>query len=136
VVGPVFPTQSTRITSSFSDDHPLGVDIGASTQGVAGDPVVASFGGVVTTAGVPNWSPSGSSYVIIDGTDSRTYRYTHMSDISISAGDSVTGGQHIGNMSDVGASGQVHLHYEVFENGQRIDPLTLYPNTTFTQPGD
>jgi hypothetical protein len=34
-------------------------------------------------------------------------------------------------MSDVGVSGQVHLHFEVFENGQRIDPLSLYPDITF-----
>jgi RHS repeat-associated protein len=132
---PVFPTNSTRITSTINDDHPLGIDIGATTPGQAGDPVVAAMGGIVTTAGTPDWSPSGSSYITIEGTDERTYRYVHTDNIFVSSGDTVTTGQQISTMSDVGAPGNVHLHFEIFEDGQRIDPLSLYPDTIFTLPG-
>jgi murein DD-endopeptidase MepM/ murein hydrolase activator NlpD len=131
---PVFPTESTRITSTFGGVHPLGIDVGAISQGVAGDAVKAAMGGIVTTAGNPDWSPSGSSYVTIEGTDGRTYQYTHTDNISVSVGDTVTTGQQISSMSDVGAEA-VHLHFEVSENGQRIDPLSLFPDTTFTLPG-
>jgi RHS repeat-associated protein len=132
---PMFPTDSTRITSTFNDVHPFGIDIGATTPGQAGDPVVAAMGGIVTTAGKPDWSSSESSYIIIDGSDERTYRYVHTDNISVSPGDTVATGQQISTMSDVGANGQVHLHFEVFEDGQRINPLSLYPDINFALPG-
>jgi RHS repeat-associated protein len=134
IESPVFPTDSTRITSTFGGNHPLGIDVGATSQGVAGDVVRAAMGGTVITAGSPDWSPSGSSYVIIEGNDGRTYRYTHTDNMLVTAGDTVTTGQQVSSMSDVGADA-VHLHFEVFENGQRIDPLSLFPDTTFTLPG-
>jgi murein DD-endopeptidase MepM/ murein hydrolase activator NlpD len=124
---PAFPTESTRITSYFDDDHPYGIDIGALDRGVPGDPVHASMSGTVTRAGVPEWSSS--TYIDIDGDDGRTYRYLH-TDIGedITEGTRVTTGQQIATMSDNGSPGQVHLHYEVFENGARIDPLSLFPD--------
>jgi RHS repeat-associated protein len=132
---PVFPTNSTRITSTFNEDHPLGIDIGATVPGQAGDSVVAAMGGMVTIAGNPDWSPSGSSYIIIEGADERTYRYVHTDNISVSLGDTVTTGQQISTMSDIGAPGDVHLHFEVFEDGRRIDPLSIYSDIIFTLPG-
>jgi RHS repeat-associated protein len=131
--GPVWPTTSTKITSTFGTDHPFGVDVGATTQGQKGDPIVTSIGGKVTEAGHPDWSGSGSSYVIIEGTDGRTYRYTHSENITVKTGDTVTTGQQISTMGKDGTK-VVHLHFEVFEGGKRIDPLSLYPDTSFTLP--
>jgi murein DD-endopeptidase MepM/ murein hydrolase activator NlpD len=120
-----WPTNSIRITSNFDLVHPLGIDIGAVEPGVAGDPVWASRGGEVTTAGNPDWSPSGSSYVIIRGVDGREYRYVHMGDLDVQVEDDVVQGQQIGEMGDVGAPEGVHLHYEIREDGVPIDPTTL-----------
>ena len=131
--GPVLPTDSLRIANEFGEDHPLGIDIGAETPGVAGDPIYAAVGGTVTMAGVPDWSPSGSTHITIEGDDGRTYRYVH-TDIpeGTQVGNTVTAGEQIATMGDNGAPGQVHLHYEVFENGDRIDPTSLYPDTPFS----
>jgi murein DD-endopeptidase MepM/ murein hydrolase activator NlpD len=131
----VFPTDSRRITWAFGNDHPLGVDIGALTPGVSGDPIFAAMGGVITMAEIPSWSPSSSTYIIINGDDGRTYRYLHiLIPDTIQVGDIVTTGQQIATMSHIGSPGQVHLHFEVFENGQRIDPLSLFSDLTFTFP--
>jgi len=89
--------------------------------------VVASVNGEVTTSGIPSWSPSGSSYVIIKGSDGREYRYVHMAGLSVAVGDDVKQGQFLGSMDKIGAPGGVHLHFEVRENGKPINPLNILP---------
>lgn len=121
-----WPTESKRIKSAFDPvTHPLGIDIGAKQQGVAGDVIRAVEGGTVTTAGFPSWSPSGSSYVIITGADGREYRYAPLGEISVAVGDAIAQGQQLGTMGDVGASGNVHLHLEIRESGEPIDPMSF-----------
>jgi murein DD-endopeptidase MepM/ murein hydrolase activator NlpD len=125
---PIWPTESHRVTWKFGADHKLGIDIGALEAGVAGDTVRASMGGTVTTSGKPTWSPSGSSYVIINGTDGREYRYVHMDGLKVKQSDQVAQGQELGSMDKVGAPGGVHLHFEIRENGKAVDPLKLLPS--------
>jgi RHS repeat-associated protein len=125
-VGLLWPTESRRVTASFGPEHPLGIDIGPLQQGVAGDVVRAIGGGTVTTAGNPDWSPSGSSYVIIQGAGGREYRYAHMGEINVAVGDVVDQRQQIGSMGDVGAAGQIHLHFEIRQAGTAIDPFPLF----------
>ena len=120
-----WPTESRNVTSVLGPAHPSGIDIGALTQGVAGDLITASAGGTVTTAGFPSWSHSGASYVVIQGEQGMEYRYAHMGQISVAVGDVVTQGQQLGTMGDVGAPGQVHLHFEVLQYGRRQDPLPM-----------
>jgi murein DD-endopeptidase MepM/ murein hydrolase activator NlpD len=122
---PKWPTESTRVTSKFNRAHPLGIDIGAVKKGVAGDPVKASVGGRVTYAGDPDWSPSGSSYVIIDGNDSREHRYVHMDSLEVKTDDVVIQGTELGKMSNIGAPGGVHLHYEIRVGGEPVNPLSV-----------
>jgi Rod binding domain-containing protein len=53
-----------------------------------------------------------------------TTRYAHLSEISVGVGDSVAEGQTIAKS---GASGRVtgpHLHFEVLDQGQSVDPST------------
>jgi len=120
-------TDSTRITSGYGPKHPLGIDIGGTTQGVKGDSISASVGGTVTTAGVPTWSKSESTYVVVKGDDGREYRYTHLDvAITISEGQRVEQGQLLGFMSDNGSEETgVHLHFEVREDGKPVDPTEI-----------
>jgi RHS repeat-associated protein len=130
----VWPTESTRITSTFNQHaaNTAGVDVGAVVQGEKGDAVNAAMGGRVTMAGVNPDSNSGSTYVTIEGHDGKTYRYLHTDVLETTAvGSYVETGQEIATMGDNGSPSQIHLHFEVFENDQRIDPVTLYPDTTF-----
>lgn len=79
----------------------------------------AGRGGTVTFAG-----DSGSGYgnlVIIDhGGGFETY-YAHLADWTVSAGESVHTGQHVGYMGNTGSSSGDHLHYEIRKDGNRQD---------------
>jgi murein DD-endopeptidase MepM/ murein hydrolase activator NlpD len=147
---PVFPTQSRRITARFGvkgGRHPPqgheGVDVGALVAGNRGDPIYAAMRGRVTVPGLTSGSDSGSTIITIEGDDGRVYRYFHAVILSgIKKGTLVQTGQQIATMSDEGSEGRIHLHFEVFstvaayrsrERGtNRIDPLSLFPDLTFT----
>ena len=125
---PLWPTKSKRITSDFGPDHNTGIDIGAVNRGVKGDAVVASMGGTVITSGIPKWSKSQSPYVIIKGDDKKEYRYVHLNiSPGIFEGRRVNQGELIGSMSDNGAEGQVHLHFEIRDAGMPLSPIDLLP---------
>ncbi len=46
--------------------------------------------------------------------------YAHMSSLSVSNGDTVTGGQKLGVIGNTGFSNGTHLHFEVIYNGRRL----------------
>jgi len=123
-----WPTESRRITSNFGESHTTGIDIGAKTAGVKGDTINAINSGTVATSGVPSWSGSQATYVIINGDDGYEYRYVHLDiDSSIKVGTKITRGQKLGTMGDNGSPGQVHLHLEVIIDGKKTDPLLILP---------
>lgn len=51
--------------------------------------------------------------------------YAHMSRIAVSNGQQVRRGQVIGYVGSTGLSTGPHLHYEMYRNGQTIDPSTV-----------
>ena len=119
-----WPTDSRRITNLFDEKtHKYsGIDIGAIEQGVPGDNIYAAENGYVDK--IYN-SLSGASYIRINGDSGIQHVYVHTSNINVAAGDRVYGGQIIAKMSDIGAPGQVHLHYEQRFNGIRTNPFSL-----------
>ena len=48
----------------------------------------------------------------------------------------ISAGQLIGYVGSTGMSTGAHLHYEMYENGSRIDPQTKYPGMSFTYAYD
>lgn len=119
----VWPTNSKRITSDYGDTDERsvahnGIDIGASTPGVAGDPIYAAGAGTVvistysTTAGNWIWIYHGN----INGKQVYTV-YMHCSSRSVSVGDTVSRGQTIATMGTTGSSTGVHLHFGVWVGG-------------------
>lgn len=113
------------VTSEFGYRiHPIygtrklhgGIDIGG------GGPIVAARSGRVTFAG---YSSSWGNYVRIDHGDGFATLYAHMqSDLRVSAGQSVSAGQRLGTMGTTGLSTGVHLHFELYQNGRKINPRT------------
>ena len=131
VGGYIWPvTTSRRITSNYggrntgiagaSTNH-KGVDIG----GVFYDSkVLATKAGVVITSA---YVSSYGNYVVISHGKGNTTLYAHMSSRAVKEGDVVTQGQVIGVTGSTGISSGPHLHYEIVENGVRVDPKQYLP---------
>lgn len=79
--------------------------------------------GVVVSAGYDNGGYGNK--VVIDHQNGYRTIYAHLDSISVSAGQTVPRGSKIGVMGSTGDSTGVHLHFEVYKNGNRIDPLSV-----------
>jgi len=116
---------SKRVTQEFWGAH-KGMDIGGSTQGVAGDRIVAMSNGKVGRSG---WSDSYGFvvYIFHEGSQQVNYtnlqtRYAHfMKEPAVSVGQTVSGGQTVGYMGTTGTSTAVHLHFETRTCGSKCD---------------
>lgn len=90
-----------------------GIDLAAPV----GTPIRAAQTGTVTTAG---WGGAYGNHVIITHVINGqvwTTVYAHLSSVSVSAGQRVSQGQHIGGMGSTGNSTGSHLHFEIHRGG-------------------
>lgn len=127
----IWPSASSvYVTSLFGNRlHPVygyyrmhyGIDIGASY----GTDIYAADGGYVTTS---TYSSGYGNYVMIDHGDGRYTLYAHMTTRYVSEGDIVLQGDVIGIVGSTGVSTGPHIHFEVYEGGERVDPLQFYSN--------
>lgn len=95
-----------------------GVDIGAGW----GSPIVAAADGRVVGAG---WSGGYGREVQIAHGGGMTSIYGHMSGIVAQPGSFVRQGQLIGYVGSSGLSTGPHLHFEVRQGGQPVNPLAV-----------
>lgn len=94
-----------------------GVDLDAD----AGDPILASRGGVVTTA---SYEAGGAGYyVVINHGDGYSSAYMHMTNYIVGVGDYITQGQVIGYVGSTGAATGPHLHFTIYRNGSTVNPM-------------
>ncbi len=111
----VWPTAGT-ITQRFAWYHP-GLDV--ANRGLPG--VIAADAGRVVSAG---WDSSGyGNMVLIDHGNGFVTRYGHLSVLSVISGQTVGRGAMIGKMGSTGRSTGPHLHFEIYLNGTRVNPL-------------
>ncbi|MBP2585939.1 murein DD-endopeptidase MepM/ murein hydrolase activator NlpD [Streptomyces sp. PvR006] len=105
--------------SMWSSGYHTGVDFMAST----GTTIVAVGPGTVYSAG------DGGAYgnqVVIQHADGTFSQYAHLSSISVSAGQTVSGGEQIGLSGATGNVTGPHLHFEIRtgpDYGSDIDPI-------------
>jgi murein DD-endopeptidase MepM/ murein hydrolase activator NlpD len=116
VVGP--------ISSYYGAGHPLGIDIDGFN--LSGAPIAAATSGTVVFAG-GNACCSYGLYVVVVSPDGIETLYAHLSSISVSPGETVAQGQQVGIIGATGYSTGVHLHFEVIDNGTRVNPLSYLP---------
>jgi murein DD-endopeptidase MepM/ murein hydrolase activator NlpD len=72
------------------------------------------------------WNGSYGNEVVIRHADGKYSQYGHLSQLSVSAGQSVTAGQQIGLSGSTGNSTGPHLHFEIRTGpsyGSDIDPV-------------
>lgn len=112
----LWPTRLHAINQYYGWRH-TGVDI----DGDYTDPIYASADGVVEKSG---WNNSGYGLqIVVDHQNGLKTRYAHASKLFVQPGDMVKRGQVIAMVGTTGRSTGTHLHYEVFHNGRRQNPL-------------
>ena len=125
--GYIWPVNSRYITSTVggraspggigSTNH-KGTDIGR--VGYTSSIYAAKSGTVI----VSQYSSSYGNYVVISHGSGNTTLYAHMSSRKVEVGQYVNQGDVIGITGSTGNSTGPHLHFEVTENGVRVNPLS------------
>ncbi|MBT2364547.1 peptidoglycan DD-metalloendopeptidase family protein [Streptomyces sp. ISL-10] len=103
----------------WSSGYHTGVDFIAGS----GTSVKSVGPGTVVSAG---WSGSYGNEVVIQHGDGTYSQYAHLSSLSVSSGQSVSGGEQIGLSGSTGNSTGPHLHFEIRTSpsyGSDIDPV-------------
>lgn len=124
--GYIWPCSSKYVTSPLgsrytgikgaSTNH-MGIDIGRvgyTTQ------VVAAKAGTVIIA---SYNKYRGNYVVVSHGSGNTTTYQHLSKISVKVNQKVSQGQALGVTGSTGVANGAHLHFEITENGQIVDPL-------------
>lgn len=116
------------ITSSFGwRVHPIlgyerfhsGTDFGADY----GSTIRAANTGIVIYAG---WYGGYGNAVVIDHGNSITTLYGHASELYVAEGQVVQRGQAIASVGSTGLSTGPHLHFEVRQDGEPVDPMNYF----------
>ena len=125
--GYIWPVDSRYITSTMggrtspggvgSTNH-KGTDIGR--VGYT-SPIYASKAGTVI---VSQYSSSYGNYVVVSHGSGNTTLYGHMSSRKVEVGQYVNQGAVLGITGSTGNSTGPHLHFEITENGVRVNPLS------------
>ena len=71
-----------------------------------------------------NFTSYGNQVLLDNGAGLAT-RYAHMTQTAVTAGETVTAGQVIGYVGNTGDSTGFHLHFEVMQNGVRVNPMDM-----------
>lgn len=106
-----------------------GIDIPAN----GGTPILAAKSGQVITSVYGSgayWSYG--NYVVIDHGNGNSTLYAHMSSRAVSEGQMVKQGQVIGYVGTTGNTTGNHLHLEIRVGGQRINPVSKFPDVNLS----
>ncbi|MFS2136388.1 peptidoglycan DD-metalloendopeptidase family protein [Duganella sp. Dugasp56] len=112
------------VTRTVSVRPHTGIDIAAPVN----TPVHASAAGVVIAAGplAENDGRYGTTVIVDHGTQRSLY--AHLSSVAVKAGTRVEAGQLIGAVGESGFATGPHLHFEIRQGEQAIDPATRLAN--------
>ena len=114
----------TYISCNFGDDDAYGNSghRGTDIPAPEGTPILAAHSGTVIISG---WNNSYGNQVLLDNGAGLSTRYAHMTQTAVTAGEAVTAGQVIGYVGNTGDSTGNHLHFEVMQNGVRVNPMDM-----------
>ncbi len=128
-IQPVSNKELRRLASGFGMRvHPIykvkmmhpGVDFSAPQ----GTPVYATGGGKVSVIKT-NFAGYGNQVIIDHGFGYQT-RYAHLQDFNVKLGQTIERGQCVGYVGNTGTSTAPHLHYEVFRDNERVNPVHYF----------
>jgi len=96
---------------------------GVDFAGLPDSPIFVTADGVVRHAG---WVPSFGQAILVDHGFGYSTLYAHTTGIQVKAGDVVKRGDKIATMGSSGHSTGTHLHYEVWKDGQPVNPRNYF----------
>ena len=123
----LWPTEGGSVSSPYGirvnpihggGEWHTGVDIAADF----GAPVYAAAMGTVEAA---NWNGGYGQYIKLAHGNGYESVYAHLSGIAVVSGQTVRKGEIIGFVGSTGYSTGPHLHFEIFVDGENIDPLYM-----------
>ncbi|MFF2091704.1 M23 family metallopeptidase [Paenibacillus sp. NPDC058174] len=120
-----WPTSSHQMTSGFGyrkdpftgkATFHAGIDI----AGQIGDPVFSAASGIVEESG---YSSSEGNHIVIDHGNGLRSVYMHLKQIEAREGDTIVRGEKIGLLGSTGRSSGPHLHFQVMQRDEAVNPL-------------
>lgn len=131
--------KKSRVVSGFGMRfHPIlhykrmhtGIDFAAPS----GTPVYVTGNGTIEVASKPGANYSGYGIVVIvnHGFGYKTL-YAHLSKVDVKPGQRVKRGEKIAEVGSTGLSQGPHLHYEIMQNGKKINPVYYFFNDLSTE---
>lgn len=124
--------QSYTITSLFGyREDPFTGEVayhgGTDIAAPGGTPILAAADGTVSVAnGTDSWGGSYGYHVKIGHADSFETLYAHCSSICVTEGQQVKQGEVIAYVGTTGSSTGNHLHFEVRQDGERVNALGFF----------
>lgn len=126
----IWPSNYYRLTSGFGGridpvtgipgENHGGIDIAAPI----GSEVRAAMSGVVTFA---RFTETGGNIVTIDHRNGYATRYLHLDRLLVTVGDEVQQNSVIALSGNTGSrTTGAHLHFEIHQNGVKVDPMLFY----------
>lgn len=124
----LFPVQNAtrnNITSHFGENakHPKSKKIvthhGIDIKAEIGTPIFATADGIIAKASMEgDWG----NLIIMMHSDGYETLYAHLNNFNVTIDQEVKKGEIIGFVGNTGLSSGPHLHYEVKQNGKRLNP--------------
>ena len=124
--------QSYTITSWFGyREDPFTGEIayhsGTDIAAPEGTPILEAADGTVTIANaIDSWGGGYGYHIKVKHNDTYDTLYAHCSSICVTVGQEVKQGEVIGYVGTTGNSTGNHLHFEVWQNGERTDALGFF----------
>lgn len=127
------PLATGRVGSWFGEVHRFrqnkphgGLDFIAPV----GSPVLSIAAGKVLLTGAGSLHPNLGNVVLVDHGGGYQSMYAHLGSVSVQPGQQVQPGQSVGTLGNSGRTTGPHLHLELIQAGERIDPANLLPLNT------
>jgi murein DD-endopeptidase MepM/ murein hydrolase activator NlpD len=101
-----------------------GVDIAAPT----GTPIYAPANGVIVAAtDAYKGNPKYGNVVALKTDGGVLTVFAHLDGFNVTEGQNVTQGNQIATVGSSGQSTGPHVHIETYDNGTRVDPVSIWP---------
>jgi len=110
-------------TSGAITQYPVWYHMALDIANPGAPAILAADSGTVSYAGCLSWGYG--CHVVIDHGNGYQTLYAHLSRYDVEAGQSVSQGQVIGVMGSTGRSTGTHLHFEIRQGGQLLNPLNF-----------